>query len=364
MPLKLGKGGEGQELYSDETGKYLDDGIPNKSEYVNNSINNYKNNNDDIFNNNRSNEKAEYKIFESKIVHKNQIKEIMSYFDMGNDYVKKIACKEGMVRTVQLRPNYGLSYCQSQHIFIDEDALHKERILWHELFHSFNNGNVLCMLKILSNGKTFYETMLEETEKINFEELQQQLQNNFQDYVYSIAGYDRKKHDYLKQKYEDDFFDYYISVHSFEVKRKNNEITENEYAESIKPFETQKENLDIILQQIQEMEKKFQEVEKDCQQFDKYGDFGKYYEQAYNSQIIISDLMSGCTDNKLNLGFFHPENYWQNKKMFSPGIVADELFANLGAAKALNNNVSINLFRKYFPNIYSAFEELYDNLDN
>lgn len=40
MPLKLGKGGEGQELYSDETGKYLDDGIPNKSEYVNNSTNN------------------------------------------------------------------------------------------------------------------------------------------------------------------------------------------------------------------------------------------------------------------------------------------------------------------------------------
>ena len=40
MPVKLGKGGEGQELYSDETGKYLDDGIPNKSEYVNNSTNN------------------------------------------------------------------------------------------------------------------------------------------------------------------------------------------------------------------------------------------------------------------------------------------------------------------------------------
>lgn len=40
MPYKIGKGGEGQELYNPNDGQYADDGIPNKEDVISNHKNN------------------------------------------------------------------------------------------------------------------------------------------------------------------------------------------------------------------------------------------------------------------------------------------------------------------------------------
>ncbi|MDO4979160.1 MAG: minor capsid protein [Candidatus Saccharibacteria bacterium] len=65
----------------------------------------------------------------------------------------------------------------------------------------------------------------------------------------------------------------------------------------------------------------------------------------------ISDIFSGVTKNKFNLGAYHKASYWNDRSL------AHEAFTEMYSASILNKNAT-KLIRRYFPESYSIYRDI------
>lgn len=95
----------------------------------------------------------------------------------------------------------------------------------------------------------------------------------------------------------------------------------------------------------------------------KTSDENKIYEEmkkefsVYSNyqKVIISDLFSGITKNKVNFGAYHKPEYWDNKDK-----LAAEAFAHFTGA-LITNPEGANLIKKYLPKSLEIYNEIIKN---
>jgi hypothetical protein len=68
--------------------------------------------------------------------------------------------------------------------------------------------------------------------------------------------------------------------------------------------------------------------------------------------LELSDMLSGASGDKINLGWKHRASYWKRQ-----GVIESEAFANMFSA-ATRNEKAYNLLKKCFPSSIGVFEEI------
>ena len=87
-----------------------------------------------------------------------------------------------------------------------------------------------------------------------------------------------------------------------------------------------------------------------------YKEIKKEFSTYSNYQkVIISDLFSGITKNKLNLKYSHESSYWKGENRLPA-----EAFVHFTGA-SITNNEGIELIKKYFPKSLKIYNEIINN---
>lgn len=97
---------------------------------------------------------------------------------------------------------------------------------------------------------------------------------------------------------------------------------------------------------------------------DKHPEFAERYrkKQAQEGAVRqrwsdVSDVVSSLTDG-VGLCGAHTKGYWRK-----PGKRAEEAFAEIASAKAVDGGGRYELLKRYIPSAVAAFEKIYDALD-
>lgn len=190
--------------------------------------------------------------------------------------------------------------------------------------------NYLSDTHKLSTGKTLYETLVDEIKtKLNVQEIVKVHTEEVNQY-YKSKGFDRPalvaKYEECKKKAE--------SIRK-EVEKKTNSYWEGRAAENayIKGEEYQKARTDWLNVQ------------------------NPYPSAVTRKWGDLSDVISGATMDRVNLGMHHERKYWKESKY----KVAHEFFAECASSKATAKE-SYELLSKYLPDSVKGFEELYSKL--
>ena len=87
-----------------------------------------------------------------------------------------------------------------------------------------------------------------------------------------------------------------------------------------------------------------------------YKEIKKEFSTYSNYQkVIISDLFSGITKNKLNLKYSHELSYWKGENRLPA-----EAFVHFTGV-SITNNEGIELIKKYFPKSLKIYNEIINN---
>lgn len=73
-----------------------------------------------------------------------------------------------------------------------------------------------------------------------------------------------------------------------------------------------------------------------------------------NSNCVeLSDIMSGITNNEIRGRYKHSNKYWKK-----PNKLEREIFAQMFTTAGNNDLQQLEIFQKYFPNIFREFDNL------
>lgn len=98
---------------------------------------------------------------------------------------------------------------------------------------------------------------------------------------------------------------------------------------------------------------------------DKNPEFAKRYNKkeaqlgaVYQKWSDVSDVVSSLS-NGIGLCGAHQRSYWRK-----PGKRAEEAFAEIASAKAVDGGGRYELLKRYLPSTVAAFEQIYDALNS
>ena len=183
---------------------------------------------------------------------------------------------------------------------------------------------------ILSTGKTFQETLIEEyNQRVNASEVVARFKKEVDDY-YTSQGYNRREIQEEYQTYE----------------RAAQKIWDDTYART-KSWSA-----------ANEARRQFRETAEYKEVLKKYWNISN----EHPNKVMVkwgdfSDVISGATQDKVNLGMHHERKYWRETTQQR----GKEMFAECASAKATNPE-SYALLKEYLPNTIKAFEEIYEKL--
>lgn len=182
----------------------------------------------------------------------------------------------------------------------------------------------------LSTGKTLYETLVEEVKaKLNVPEIVKTHAQEVDEY-YKAKGYDRPailaKYDEIQKNAQYVYDEVWNKTKSYTSANQ----ARDEYRNSEEYQKTKADWLKVQNAHPAEVTRK-------------WGD--------------LSDVISGATMDRVNLGMHHERKYWKESKYKR----AHEFFAECASSKATSKE-SYALLSKYLPDSVKGFEELYSKL--
>lgn len=369
MPEKLGGGGNIQENYDPNTGKYATDGIPNKY---------YDNPKENILGSLGIEEELDNAI-ENAIgpsmmlqEHKESIKEMCNslpeskYKDVLIDYIKKSR------KAINIG-NYAISEYGNGRIKLEYDVINNKdlKTFTHEIGHAINDmhkGNRIGELSSFfrdENGKTIVEHIFSDFEKNgskllldykNYEEsiLKEEFQKN--GFVYKtekerkLAFETRKEN--KKKEYQDKIGEIISQFQQYSKGKSQEELYHDNYAlgleaeyQSLRADMAELDEKNFIPEKLPKKELELKEK--------------VLTEKIKNKYMNISDAVSsmGIKGGLCNVG--HDPLYWQSRD-----VIADEFFANCFNSLVTNNSEEIEMYEKYFPNAFQTVKKALKDINN
>ena len=313
---------------------------------------------------------------------KNKIKNILSIGDKDcNNLIEKTIQKNNVLYMKASKENYYRP--KSNEIFLTkksfEDKDYSEGgTFYHETGHMIDNNNEFAKkndysvrygrYRYLSDtgastnfvsskyNTTIAEMLRQECkENISFEKIKQEKENYKQSIIQKEFGENLERYNQYKNEIEND--NTQLSQEFEEIKNERDELSKKFWNNEL-PYNEYEAQRTLISSKITDFANK--KLEHLTKIREKYNDVYSIEEQAYTkaSQLgnikygDISDVISGATQGRLDLGMGHPASYWKKAKIHRE----KEFFAEAFSAKATNKE-SYEVLKQYLPKTMEIFEE-------
>lgn len=313
---------------------------------------------------------------------KNKIKNILFIGDIDcNNLIEKTIQKNNILYMKASRENYYRP--KTNEIFLTKESFEDKDYsgggtFYHETGHMIDNNNEFVKQNdysvkygryrymsdtgastnfVSSKYNTTIAEMLrrECKENISFEKLKEEKENYKQSIIKKEFGGNLERYNEYKNEIEN--YNRQSSQEFEKIKTERDELNKKLWNNELpySEYETQKSLLSSKLTDF--ANKKSEDITKIRE---KYNDVYSIEEQAYTkaSQLgnvkygDISDVISGATQGRLDLGVGHPASYWKKAKIYRE----KEFFAEAFSAKATNKE-SYEVLKQYLPKTMEIFEE-------
>lgn len=205
--------------------------------------------------------------------------------------------------------------------------------MWHAIDYNYGSCGNLSTSIMLSSGKTFKETLEEETMKVNWKAVKEELEIERRNDSIKRFGFDREE---IISNYE-------------ELNKKKWKIWD-EAGKGINDFEEAYKAQTDATKKFCESE----EYKKAAEMYNRVKEEDKYSGSVKQRWGDLSDIYDGYKMGREDLCYMnHGKSYWKNR----PNGRAHEAFAECASAMATNPE-SFKVLQKYCPKTVAAFEEI------